>query len=275
MSWRRWTDEEDDWLRKNYPELGAKGCWKIGRLHRTWPAIRWRASKLGVQYVRTDKKQAHCIDCGAEICYKATRCRPCAGIMRWERGDYDDVDMRYEFTEEARQKTSVGVQAAWKRGDYEGRAGVTEEIRQKISEGVKVAWNRGDFEGVLSSESARRNQSEAAKTRWANGVYDGVFQSPTSIELQIAAALDILGIEHTPQYRPDGYSRIYDEFIPPSVFIEIQGDYWHGPNFPEHQQRDAEKAQWAEDNGFELITIWEHEIKERGAWAIIAQRFNT
>jgi len=36
---------------------------------------------------------------------------------------------------------------------------------------------------------------------------------------------------------------------------------------------DAEKAQWAEENGYELMEIWEHEIKERGAWAIIAQTF--
>ena len=47
--------------------------------------------------------------------------------------------------------------------------------------------------------------------------------------------------------------------------------HWHGPKRPEQQKRDAEKAQWAEENGYKLIVIWEHEIKKQGAWAIVTQ----
>lgn len=97
-------------------------------------------------------------------------------------------------------------------------------------------------------------------------------RSPTSIELALAAALDICGIEHTSQYRPDGYSKIYDEFVPPNMLIEAHGNYWHGPKCLENQRRDAEKAAWAEENGYHLVIIWEHEIKERGAWALVHER---
>jgi len=195
----------------------------------------------------------------------------------WERGIYGD--------EEWCQEKSVAMKSAWQRGAFEGRdtsAGMKaahargdfgKEWRRNISEAKKADWANGTYDGVFDSEETRRKMSEASKAHWAQGCYDGVFQSPTSIEIQIAAALDIMGIEHQTQYRPEGYSRIYDEFIPPHTLIEVQGDYWHGPKRPENQKRDAQKAQWAAENGFELLVIWEHEIKERGARAIVAQAF--
>lgn len=235
-------------------------------------------------------------------CYGDEYRKKQAGVMRqrWERGDFDDM-----FDEELRQRISEAVKAAWVRGDFDG-----EETRRRMSEASKAAWARGDMDGVFDNEETRRKmsegvgaayargaydgnseairaahargaygeewrrkKSEAMKAAWANGTYDGVFQSPTSIELQVAAALDIMGIEHETQYRPDGYSRIYDVFIPPNTLMEIQGDYWHGPERPEQQKRDAEKAQWAEEHGFEFIEIWEHEIKDQGAWVLIALIF--
>lgn len=223
----------------------------------------------------------------------------------WARGAYDSEEHRQKLsdgtkagwargvfdTEEWRRKKSEAVKAAWGRGDY------GKECRRKMSQALKVRWVRGDFDDMFTKEVRRklseamkarrgrgefddmytedclRKMSEGIKAAWARGDMDGIFQSPTSIEIQIAAALDIMGIEHQPQYRPDGYSRIFDEFIPPKTLIEVNGDYWHGPKRPKQQKRDAEKAQWAKDNGYELIVIWEHEIQERGAWAIIAQAF--
>jgi len=154
-------------------------------------------------------------------------------------------------------------------GNYRQRKSCSEEcslilLRQNDSLALKDLWAKGVF--------AERDISNGMKRAWARGDFDGVFQSPTSIELQVAAALDIMGIEHQPQYRPDGYGCVYDELVPPDILIEIHGDYWHGDTFPEQQQRDAAKAQWAEDNGFELVTIWEHEINEFGAWALVMER---
>jgi len=219
------------------------------------------------------KSQNECIDCGMGISSVSTRCGSCARKAVWKRGVYDGH--------------SEAMKAAWGRGVFDDRT--TEEYRRKLSETQRAAWERGDMDGVFDSDACRRKHSGATKEAWERGDYDGlsgalkaawvrgdfdgVFQSPTSIELQVAAALDIMGIEHETQYRPEGYSRIFDEFVLPKTLIEIQGDYWHGDNFPEHQERDAEKAQWAIENGFEFVEIWEHEIKELGAETIITHLF--
>jgi len=122
------------------------------------------------------------------------------------------------------------------------------EYRRRLSASIKAAHARGAYEGV----------------------YVGVFQSPTSIEVQVADALNRLGVEHQPQYRPDGYSRIYDELVPPDVLIEVHGDYWHSTK--KARKRDAEKAAWAEENGYHLVIIWEHEIQEQGALPLVTER---
>jgi len=198
----------------------------------------------------------------------------------WARGVFDTEEWRQKMAEatkkrwvsgnlgneEHRRGLSEAMKRRWKDGVYGD-----EQWRRKMSQAMVMRWRRGDFDAVFDEEY-RRKQSRITKAGWANGVYDGVFQSPTAIELQIAAALDIVGIEHTSQYRPDGYGCVYDEFIPPNTLIEVHGDYWHGDDFPEQQQRDAEKKQWAEENGFRLVTIWEYEIKERGAWSLVLER---
>jgi len=134
------------------------------------------------------------------------------------------------------------------------------ERRRKHAETTKANWDKGVYS----------RHSEAIKIARARGAYDGVFQSPTSIEIAVSEALDTLNIEHEPQYRPDGYSRIYDEFIPPGMLVEVQGDYWHSSD--EAQERDAEKATWARDNGYHLVVIWEHEIHNRGALELVKER---
>jgi len=180
----------------------------------------------------------------------------------WARGDYDNDVFR--------QKNAETTRAAWDRGAFDNA--FDDEMRHKVSEAKRVHWASGVYEGVFCTDEHRQVCADIMRQRWERGDFDNVFQSPTSIEMQVAAALDILGIEHEPQYRPDGYSRIFDEFLPPNTLIEVQGDYWHGDKRPEQQQRDAEKAQWAAEHGYKLITLWEHEINAVGAWALVMER---
>lgn len=52
-----------------------------------------------------------------------------------------------------------------------------------------------------------------------------------------------------------------DIYIPESnKAIEYNGDYWH--SFPEHQERDARKAQLCLDAGIDLMVVWESEWRE-------------
>ncbi len=204
-----------------------------------------------------------CVDCGEIIGRRATRCSSCAAKARQRSGAYDNSYNSKEY----RQKKSDELKARWKDGVYDGV--FDEECLRKRSVGLKAAHARGAFAG----EGCLRKISEGLRAAHARGCYDGVFQSPTSIELQVAAALDIMGIEHKSQYRPDGYGRIYDEFIPPNILVEVQGDYFHSDeHFPGIEKRDAEKALWARDNEYNLIAIWEHEIKEGGAWSVVQEK---
>lgn len=124
---------------------------------------------------------------------------------------------------------------------------------------------------------------ERTRAMWAAGVFDNVFKSPTSIELDIAAALNNFGIEHTSQFRPDNHSCPYDEFIPPNILIEIHGDFWHAnPLFyattelyaaqEKSRHRDVKKKNWAIEHGYHLITFWENEINEHGAEHLVKER---
>lgn len=231
-----------------------------------------------------------CVDCGTKISRQSTRCKSCASRFRWEQGFYDSEESRQKRSQrckqmwedgrlggaEWRRKNSEGSKAAWKRGCYDG------ETRERMAKAFRRRWASGSMDSRDTPEY-RKKLSEASKAAWKRGLFDGVYQSPTSIELKIAAALDICGIQHKSQYRPKDYGKVFDEFVPPNIFIEVNGDYWHGnPAFyagndlDEKQQKrrksDVEKAQWAKENGFVLITIWGHEIKELGAWSIILNR---
>lgn len=171
------------------------------------------------------------------------------------------IDCGKQITQGSKRCHPCAGKERWKRGIYDDIQ-VNSTTRNKMSKNAKARWARGDFDGL----------SEAVKAAHTRGAYDGVFQSPTTIELELSSALDICGIEHQPQYRPDGYRCVYDEFVPPNILIEAHGDYWHGPEKPEQQTRDTEKAAWAQENSYSLVVMWEHEIRNQGAWSLVVER---
>ena len=289
-----WTDGEVAWLKENYATLGLVGCVEAGCLDRTRSAIWTQAQKLGLT-----------AEMGSDECsYRFSEARKRA----WANGRFDGAWTLEEddYLRENYSELGPVVCSEYTNRTYSAmlhramQLGLTEEARRWAADedtwlreyydelGAKGCFETGFLDRThlaiqgrarrlglapqQGSTESNRLISEAQKKNWANGIYDSVFQSPTSIELQVAAALDIMGIEHQPQYRPDGYSCVYDEFVPPATLIEIHGDYWHGDQQPENQKRDAEKAQWAADNGFDLVTIWEHELKEQGAWSLTIER---
>lgn len=94
-------------------------------------------------------------------------------------------------------------------------------------------------------------------------------QFTTWIEAETAKALDELGIDYVREWQPEGYSKIYD-FRVGNVTIEVNGDYWH--NLDGASERDEEKERWAIANGYNPVTIWEHEIAEVGAKQLLIDR---
>lgn len=54
---------------------------------------------------------------------------------------------------------------------------------------------------------------------------------------------------------------VYDLAAQP-VTIRVQGDYWHGSQFPERQARDDEQATRLRQMGYIVLDLWESAIYE-------------
>jgi len=190
-----------------------------------------------LKYLDATRARSFCVDCGEEISLGATRCVACAAQAR-----------------------SSHIEALWKNGAY-----------AQVSKKVRAAHRNGAFEHIHQDPEWRRKVSENVKAAHARGCYDGCNKPPfKTTEVPLAIALDICGIEHNSQYRPPNCRFRFDEFVPPNILIEANGDYWHGKEAV--KRRDIEKGAWAERNGYTLVVIWEHEIKGCGAWALVRER---
>lgn len=94
-------------------------------------------------------------------------------------------------------------------------------------------------------------------------------ENPTEPERQIAQIFNELAIEFETQKIVGG--KIYDFFVPvTNLLVEVDGDYWHAygllPEEMNAMQRrsvknDKRKDIIAKGYGYELIRVWEHELK--------------
>jgi len=155
------------------------------------------------------------------------------------------------------------------------------EVREQMSLNAQEAWARGDFDHVdweevsrkiWSKEETREKFSESMKKAWARGAFDGVehggCNNPSNLELAVLQALIDLGVEAVGQYRPNGCRFIYDIYLPEhQTLVEVDGEFWHYSEWaaekgvPEH---DAEKDEWALDNGFNIARLPENVLDAAG-----------
>lgn len=111
--------------------------------------------------------------------------------------------------------------------------------------------------GSKRSEETKKRMSKATKRTWQNGIYDGVFMSPTKPEKEIVRILEDLKLNYIFQFRPKGYSKIYDFYIPKlNLLIEFDGIYWHKNT----QERDTEKTDYAKNNNYKLLRVNEENL---------------
>jgi len=139
-------------------------------------------------------------------------------------------------------------------------------VIKKLSEIAKKLWqnpeykekNKG-FTGHKHTEKFKNNQGEITKRQWKKGQFDDVFQSPTQPEKEIMRILENLKLDYIFQFRPDGYSRVYDFYIlEMNLLIEYDSKYWHRNT----QESDAEKTRYAKDNDYKLLRINEKNLSD-------------
>jgi very-short-patch-repair endonuclease len=148
----------------------------------------------------------------------------------------------------------------------------SEEIKQKISKGgTGVSRPKADGFGVgrLHSQQTKDKMSETA----INNILKNGKVKRSNLEYKFEGILDILGYQYQHSYYIPDIKKIYDFYLPDyNIFIEIDGDFWHcNPDtkfaIPECKSQelnlinDQFKNEWAVNNGYKIIRIWENDIK--------------
>jgi very-short-patch-repair endonuclease len=147
----------------------------------------------------------------------------------------------------------------------------SEEIKQKISKsGTGVSRPKADGFGI------GRIHSQTTKDKMSETAIDNILKTGkvkrSNLEYKFEGILDILGYQYQHSYYVQSIKKIYDFYLPDyNTFIEIDGDFWHcNPDtkfaIPECKSQelnlinDRFKNEWAINNGYKIIRIWENDI---------------
>jgi G:T-mismatch repair DNA endonuclease (very short patch repair protein) len=117
---------------------------------------------------------------------------------------------------------------------------------------------------------ARKRVARRKKTLPYSAIRKHNKKRPTSsLELAVYAMLAEEGIPFKKEYK---ISRCHcDIFIAPNIVCELAGCYWHGcpectkkPTLAQRKARisDAKRFNFFRSKGYEVVTVWEHEVKD-------------
>lgn len=87
----------------------------------------------------------------------------------------------------------------------------------------------------------------------------------TKPELVLSELLDKANIVHICQ-KAIGKFKV-DEFIPPDLVVEVDGEYWHNSNL-ERIMKDKARQQYLESLSFKVLRFWSKEILAKPAYCL-------
>lgn len=192
----------------------------------------------------------------------------------------DQVDLLNQFYDagssirEAAEHVGVGEQVARKYIENKRDPGETMSLclgqEDRINELYRQGMSTYDVASELNISTPDvitrflkrhgllRSESERKKLRAQKLANRDSFKS--SLQRRVESQLIKMGIPFTSEY-PFGEWN-FDLKIG-DVLVEIQGDYWH--KLPNRRQRDQKKKELALNAGYQILYIWEHQIKNE-AW---------
>ena len=154
--------------------------------------------------------------------------------------------MKLEFSKECKLNMSKARKKVW--------GNMTKEERVKRNMNFQKAGT-----DAMKKKFAKMNRKEKMihLSPWIRAGQS----NPSSIEKDIWKVLDEIGIEYKIQVSFNNGRFIVDIYVPDQrLIIECNGDYWH--NLPERKKRDKKLRKYAMNNSYNLIELWESEIKK-------------
>jgi very-short-patch-repair endonuclease/phosphoribosyl-AMP cyclohydrolase len=225
--------------------------------------------------------------CGQQLNYFSTfgfgeyirghKARMTGGFYTKEGIEKSSNTRREQFASGTRKQWNKGVAKTEEQMTACIEAARTPERRKKISE--KLTGKKKSPEHVAKIQadrkkywSDREHRLQQRDRRMQYIIANGLGYS-SNLEKVFKEILDGIGVNYIEQFYVQEIKALYDFKIKGrKVLIEVDGDYWHcNPNIekfktPTQQwhfdnlERDKLKNQWAEDNGYQLIRFWEHDI---------------
>lgn len=211
--------------------------------------------------------------CGQKTRYEASKldfCRFISGHQSRLDGHWGDLksEKRVKAISDARKQRFASGE--WDHILKQVSKPRSEEIKQKISKsstGISRPKADGFGIGRIHSQQTKDKMSETA----IENIIKTDQNHTSKLEKTFANILDLLDIKYKTFFYAKDIKAFYDFYIPEyNTIIEVDGDFWHcNPvKFPEPQYesqkknliRDKFKNEWAINNGYKIIRIWENDI---------------
>lgn len=195
--------------------------------------------------------------------------------------------------EERIERSKHWIQAGHKASSSRKGIILSPRIRQNISKGVLKRWAKMTREERIEYckpmiEAGRNShtlesiqkQAQTLKEYWSEIPKEERVEymlkatrasqkaNPSSIEKAIWKELDKLSIEYKTQISFNNGKFIVDIYVPAQkLIIECNGDYWH--NLPCKKERDKKLKEYAKNNDYGLVELWEHDIRKNSKQALL------
>lgn len=166
-----------------------------------------------------------------------------------------------KLSEEHRKKVSESLKGKHRNFSEEHKRNISESSKGKIlseEHKRKISENHIGMKGKKHSKETKMKIVQSLANYWKENL--------SSIEIAIHKILDSLNIKYRIQFPIKNW--LIDIYIPnKNLIIECNGNYWH--SFPERIKRDKRLEDYAKENGYKLIWLWENDIEKDAKSALM------